>query len=130
MWAVALVGGFGWAAGRTAGLFDFTTEVGHPTPPRGWEFALALVGCLAIGFTEEMVWRGYLLTRIEALTGSAWQAVALTSLGFGLVHLYQGVGGVINAGLVGLMCGGAFVATRRLAAVALAHGAYDLLVMT
>jgi uncharacterized protein len=39
------------------------------------------------GITEEMTYQGYSLPRLEALTGSAWVALFLVSLGWGLQHV-------------------------------------------
>jgi membrane protease YdiL (CAAX protease family) len=39
------------------------------------------------GFTEEVFFRGFLQTRLEALLGSKWGALIVTSLCFGLYHL-------------------------------------------
>ncbi len=42
---------------------------------------------LTAGFTEEVFFRGFLQTRLEALTGSKWGGLIVTSLLFGLYHL-------------------------------------------
>lgn len=39
------------------------------------------------GFTEELFFRGFLQTRVEALTGSRWGAVLVVALLFGFYHL-------------------------------------------
>lgn len=99
-----------------------------PPPPVGvWEWLLTVIGCAAVGFTEELVWRGYLLTRIEAVTGSTGQALLITSALFGLAHLYQGPGGMATTAVWGLLFGGAYCWVRRLWPVAAAHGLYNLL---
>ncbi len=129
-WAAGLFLVVWWAGERLTGLFDHDLSL-YPAPPvRAWQFALVVAGTLAVGFTEELVWRGYLLTRLEELTASTWQALTLTSLLFGLAHLYQGIGGPIHAAAFGLVCGGGFVVTRRLGPVALAHAGYDLVLAT
>lgn len=51
-------------------------------------FPLAFVLMLfTAGFTEELFFRGFLQTRLEALTGSRWWGLGLASLLFGLYHL-------------------------------------------
>lgn len=42
---------------------------------------------LTAGFTEEVFFRGFLQTRLEALLGSKWGGLIVTSLFFGLYHL-------------------------------------------
>jgi membrane protease YdiL (CAAX protease family) len=99
-----------------------------PLPPqRTWEYALVGLEMMAVGFVEEFVWRSYLVTRIEEVTGSKIKAIAYTSLMFGFNHLYQGPAGVIGATIDGVMYGIIFTVTRRLWPIALAHGLYDLI---
>src|SRR3989442_12972353 len=77
---------------------------------------------LAVAWTlaacgEEFVYRGYLLTRIARALGDgsrAWLgALALTSVLFGLGHGYQGLSGMISAGLGGFVFGVLYLATGR-----------------
>jgi uncharacterized protein len=82
----------------------------------------------AIG--EELLFRGFLLHRIEAAfaRGSVGLALAilLQALVFGLAHLYLGPRGALTAGVAGLVFGVMFVATKRnLIALILAHGLID-----
>lgn len=51
-------------------------------------FPLAFVLMLGMtGFTEEFFFRGFLQTRLEALAGSKWVGLILTSVLFGVYHL-------------------------------------------
>jgi uncharacterized protein len=81
-------------------------------------------------FMEEMVYRGWLIARVAELarfTQSGWIAgVIVTSIVFGLAHLYQGTSGVIATGLTGLIFGVAYLASgRNLWCAILAHGVMD-----
>jgi membrane protease YdiL (CAAX protease family) len=83
------------------------------------------------GFGEETVFRGYLFERLGKLLGSApWtQAfiVLLTAAAFGLAHYSnQGLAGVEQATMVGLVFGAIFSRTRRLWMLMTAHAAFDL----
>jgi len=90
---------------------------------------------LAVAWTlaalgEEFVYRGYLLTRIAHVLGDtsrAWLgALAVTSILFGVGHGYQGVSGMIAAGLGGFVFGLLYLATgRNLWASVIAHGTMD-----
>jgi membrane protease YdiL (CAAX protease family) len=66
---------------------------------------------------EELVWRGFALTRVAELLGGArgaWlAALALVNAAFGLAHLYQGATGVIEAALAGILLGALYLACGR-----------------
>jgi len=106
----------------------FPSTEGIPTlekPTDLWGVLILLAASCANGFAEELVIRGYLLTRIERLLDSTWSAVGITSLLFASYHLYQGVGSMICIGVLGLFYGGAFSATRRLWPLVIAHAVAD-----
>lgn len=75
--------------------------------------SLSLVGDLSVGqivlmmlfvaFYEELVARGALLARSQALLGGIWLPVLLSSLLFGLGHAYQGWVGVLQTTLAGVV---------------------------
>mgnify|MGYP005810563803 CR=1 FL=1 len=81
-------------------------------------------------FGEEMVYRGYLMNRVAGLlnrTRTAWVvSLIAVHVGFGLAHAYQGITGVIDEGLAGLLLGLIYLATgRNLAVPIVAHGICD-----
>jgi membrane protease YdiL (CAAX protease family) len=91
--------------------------------------ALALTWSLA-AFGEELVWRGYVLNRLENLFGRSSLGMAgallISSLVFGAAHAPQGVTGVIENALDGLLLGALYLATHRnLIAPIVAHGVTD-----
>lgn len=106
---------------REAALHD------HPSGAAG--LLLLAISRLSAGFSEELVFRSFLLTRLERLLGSAWRGLLLSTLLFGATHLYQGLAGALAAGVFGLVLGAAFCLWRRLWPVALAHAWYDFLVV-
>jgi membrane protease YdiL (CAAX protease family) len=82
----------------------------------------------AIG--EEVVWRGYLLNRLaERLGRSRWAWIAgvvVLSFAFGLAHFPQGITGVVENTIAGLLLGGLYLAANRnLVAPMVAHGVQD-----
>jgi hypothetical protein len=90
---------------------------------------IALAWVLA-AFGEEMVYRGYLMNRVADLmdrTRRAWiVSLIVVHVGFGLAHAYQGVTGVIDEGLMGLLLGVIYLRTgRNLAVPIVAHGVQD-----
>ena len=92
-------------------------------------FWLAMSWTLA-AFMEEMVYRGWILTRLAELgrfSTTGWTAGVLGSSAlFGAAHLYQGASGVVATGLTGLVFALVYLATgRNLWASILAHGFLD-----
>ena len=86
--------------------------------------------CVA-GFAEETVFRGWMFERLGRLFGSTVTAkmamVLLTSTLFGAAHyVSQGLAGVEQATIVGLVFGTAFAMTGRLFTLICAHAAFDL----
>ncbi|HVE79404.1 MAG TPA: CPBP family intramembrane glutamic endopeptidase, partial [Gemmatimonadaceae bacterium] len=83
------------------------------------------------GFGEETIFRGYMFERFGKVFGSgpgakAW-IVLLTSAWFGLDHYaVQGLAGVQQATIVGLVFGTIFAATGSLFMLMCAHAAFDL----
>jgi membrane protease YdiL (CAAX protease family) len=82
------------------------------------------------GFGEEVVYRGWILTRLAEVgrfSQTAWAAGAIGSaLVFGAAHVYQGVSGVLATALAGLVMAGVYLATgRNLWAAVIAHATMD-----
>jgi membrane protease YdiL (CAAX protease family) len=89
----------------------------------------ALIWVLA-AFGEEMVFRGYLMNRIADLGGrtrAAWLAsLVVANVAFGLGHAYQGITGIVDEGLMGVLLGAMYLGFRRnLAIPIIAHGVQD-----
>jgi membrane protease YdiL (CAAX protease family) len=83
------------------------------------------------GFGEETVFRGYLFERLEKLFGpGVWAKtliVVVTAGWFGLVHYPdQGLAGVEQGVIVGLIYGTIFAITGRIWMLMIAHAAFDL----
>ena len=83
------------------------------------------------GFGEETLFRGFLFERFGKLVGTAAGAKALTvllvSIWFGAVHYaVQGVPGVQQATIVGLVFGTIVAVTGRIWVPMIAHAAFDL----
>ena len=86
---------------------------------------------IGAGFGEETLFRGFLFERLGKLFGASAIAkvaiVLITSIGFGLAHYtVQGLTGVEQATIVGLVFGGIFAATGRIFVLMIAHAAFDL----
>jgi len=75
---------------------------------------------------EEVLFRGYLITRLKEILGNAPAAVVGSALLFGLVHRY-GAGATVRVVVTGVVLGTAFLAGRRLPRLVVAHAAWNIL---
>lgn len=96
----------------------------------------ALLGILAIAWTtaalgEELLFRGFLQGRLQALLGArrgaGLLAATVQGLVFGLAHAYQGPTGVLVTGSLGLVFGLLYLRTKSLWPLVIAHGLIDTL---
>ena len=85
-----------------------------------------LVISITAGVCEEIIYRGYLMSRIKGLTGWGWTVPTLCSVvAFSSGHLYQGVGGVIVIGAYGAMFCALYVMTGSIWPGIFAHFLQD-----
>jgi len=85
--------------------------------------ALAIVTIVAV--VEETVFRGYLMLRFEAVTGSRRAAVILSSLMFALGHGYEGMAGAISVFVLGVVFALLYLWRRSLVAPIVIHFLID-----
>lgn len=94
------------------------TELGHYS-----------VLAISPGFAEEIVYRGFVISYLSAFVGVTWPgigiAVAIPAAFFGLLHLYQGLRGVLGAGVGALAWGVVFVETGSLWPLVFLHASVD-----
>lgn len=101
-------------------------SMGYREAPQGVPIALSILFLAAIvGVWEELFFRGYLITRLEEITGKPWIAITVASGLFAIGHFYQGLAGAIGALLFGLLASVAFVARRSIWPLAIAHMAVN-----
>jgi membrane protease YdiL (CAAX protease family) len=94
---------------------------------RAWWVILSVTA----GVCEEIVFRGFLLRYLHT---TPWQvtlpwAIVISSAIFGLQHLYQGVNGVVQTALVGVLFCTVFLVTGSLVVPMLLHTVMDLRVL-
>ena len=90
------------------------------------EVALWIVLSLSAGFSEELLFRGYLQERFQALTGSAALAVLLQAALFGVSHGYQGLRPCLRITVYGLLFGALARWRRSLRPGMIAHAWTDI----
>ena len=79
------------------------------------------------GLIEEYAYRGFCLLNLKALTGSWGIAFALTSVGFGFGHAYQGDGAAIRTSLIGAVLAVPVILTGSVLPSMIGHAVLDLL---
>lgn len=110
-------------------VLDFVTE-----SPLMFVLWVTGVAFLAAGLGEELVYRGFLMDRLERLRGigrSTAAVLVIQAVLFGLPHAYQGAGGMVLTGSIGLLLG--WVRLRfggSLWACVIAHIAVDTIMMS
>jgi membrane protease YdiL (CAAX protease family) len=93
------------------------------------------VGWGTAAFGEELIFRGFLNTRMATAFGGGHAAIALSVLAqallFGLGHAYLGPRGIMNAATIGLVSGAVYWANgRNLWPLVIAHGLVDSVGLT
>ena len=112
-------------AGKAAKKLAFLLPSTREERGRWW------VICITAGICEEVVYRGFLLHYLHTLPfhlSLTW-ALVVSSLIFGIGHLYQGIGGGIQTTLLGFVLGAMFLATGNLLLPMVLHAVLDLRVL-
>jgi membrane protease YdiL (CAAX protease family) len=117
-------------AQRPADLSEFRPLVGNVKLALG---VLPLIWAFA-AFGEEIVYRGYILTRLADAGGASPRAWAYSVFGsavlFAIGHYYQGPTGMIDSGVTGLVLGTLYVRSgHNLWPAILAHGLTDTIAL-
>lgn len=91
---------------------------------------LLLIAWTSAAFGEELLFRGFLLRRLESVLGNGVAptagAVTAQALAFGLAHAYLGPRGMATAAVIGVIFGGWYVRSgRNLWPLIIAHGLTD-----
>jgi CAAX protease family protein len=79
-----------------------------------------------VAWAEETIFRGYLILRFKAITGSPLAAVLLSSFVFSLGHGYEGSAGVVTVGFMGFVFGLVYLWRKSLVAPITIHFLQDL----
>lgn len=143
LWVVAIVAAFLGAQAFAFGILGPIFDLPPPDMSRYDNIAGNLPAAITMGlllpFTasipEELLYRGFMMDRLQTVFSAQRLASVLSVLGqaliFGLIHFQWGVGGVIATMVMGLVWGIAYVLCgRNLWIVILAHStAHVLFVM-
>jgi len=86
--------------------------------------------CLFVGFYEELLFRGFVLTRLKVITGYWAPAILISSAVFALGHSYEGTTAVIQIFLVAVIFGAVFAWRGSIVGIGLAHAAMNAVNLT
>jgi membrane protease YdiL (CAAX protease family) len=81
---------------------------------------------ITAGCCEEFLYRGFAMAVFTRAGFPIWASVVVSSVLFGAAHLYQGRGGLIGTGILGLLFGAFRAYTGSLLPVAAWHAAVDI----
>ena len=106
---------------------DFENVDHSARPEKASDFLLMLARIAASAFTQELVTRAYLITRLEQLFRSQTKAVIVSAAWFASYHLYYGLGGLIYMMILGLAFGILYLLIRRIWPFAIGHMIWNIL---
>ncbi len=104
---------------------DLIRELSALAPANGIEIVCWGALCLIVGFSEEVVFRGYLQTQSIAVLRKLPVGVVFTALVFGFAHGYQGIRGIVLISVYGVLFGIITLMRRNLFPGMLAHSWHD-----
>ncbi|MGA2420325.1 MAG: CPBP family intramembrane glutamic endopeptidase [Candidatus Acidiferrum sp.] len=126
--SAAILGFFVWSALRLRAKADKIREkmkdrAGMMLPGSLEELRWFAVMSFGAGIAEELLCRGFLFYYLSLyIPGiNSWELMVLTSLLFGLAHLYQGWKGILGTGVAGVILAGLYVLTGSLFLPVLVH---------
>jgi membrane protease YdiL (CAAX protease family) len=95
-------------------------------PRSAMETAVYIGLALTAGICEEFIFRGFVIAVLFRVGLSAWIVVVFSSLMFGLAHLYQGKGGSVGTGILGMLFAGVRIAYDTIFPVVIWHAVLDI----
>ena len=84
---------------------------------------------IVVAVSEETIFRGYLILRLKAVTGSAAAAVIISSIIFSLGHGYEGLGGAVTVGVMGAVFAVIYLWRKSLIAPITMHFLQDFIAL-
>jgi membrane protease YdiL (CAAX protease family) len=101
-------------------------EVSYLLPRTQTQKILWVIMASSASLSEESAFRGFVLTRLNFYLKSWWLTILVTSLSFSLGHLYQGLVGMIFAGIYGVAFSLLFLWRKSLTPCITAHFLQDI----
>jgi membrane protease YdiL (CAAX protease family) len=116
-----------WAVVDRLGLSSADqSETFFAPPKKAEDYVLMVIKYAASGFTEELVTRAYLITRLKYLLKSSVKAVIFSAAMFASYHVYYGLPSLIDFMAFGLLFGVFFLFVPRIWPLAIGHMLCDI----
>lgn len=114
-------------------LFGFKDMVGNASYTQTWQFVYEFIyRILGVALVEELVFRGYIFHKLLEIKDSKWFAIIISSLLFGLFHIFNGnIIQIFMTAFIGLI----YCIFREkikgctLLSLIIAHGVYDAMIV-
>jgi membrane protease YdiL (CAAX protease family) len=91
---------------------------------------LVLLTCLTAGITEELVFRGYIMPRLQLLFNKTYLSIIISSVIFGLIHFGYGTAlNVIGPFIIGLVFALHYYKYRNIKILIICHFLWDYIVI-
>jgi membrane protease YdiL (CAAX protease family) len=101
----------------------------HLLPATATEGIIWILLSAGAALSEEIAFRGYVITRLKNLSGSYWIGAILSSVAFSMGHLYQGFAGVLLTFIYGMLFSGLFIAKKSVFPCIIAHFLQDSMIL-
>ncbi|MBU0485546.1 MAG: CPBP family intramembrane metalloprotease [Proteobacteria bacterium] len=92
-----------------------------------WNWLDLTLGLLLVGILEELIFRGFMHTFISRYTENSFIIVTISAVTFGLIHWSLGLHAVLVTSIIGAVFMIAYLITRSLPAIMLAHFAINFI---
>ncbi len=114
-------------------LLGFKDMVGNASYTQTWQFVYEFIyRILGVALAEELVFRGYIFHKLLEIKDSKWFAIIISSLLFGLFHIFNGnIIQIFMTAFIGLI----YCIFREkikgctLLSLIIAHGVYDAMIV-
>jgi uncharacterized protein len=113
---------------KVAEQYDDTKRATYPVTSR--QQLMFLFVSISVGIGEEIIFRGFLYNYLQDyFTVSAIWSFVIVSLYFGVGHFHQGISGIIQTTIFGLIMGYLYFTTGSLLVPIIAHILFDMRVV-
>lgn len=102
---------------------------GFLIPSSAADYWIAIPLVIIVAFSEETMFRGYLMLRLGNITGNARLALVLQGILFGLMHGYKGAFGMAITVIMGILLGLVYQWRKSLVAPMVMHFLQDIIAL-